>query len=141
MGEIADMGARARDDLAVGVDQRVGLARERRDLDREGAFEPLRRPGADGGEPLRDALERRQTETHLEGRGQQQHDPQHPEGDDERAVEAARLLVDLVGVAGDGDEIAPLLAEIDGALDDAQLLALGAFGVALRGRCRAPRRR
>jgi hypothetical protein len=35
MREIADMGARALDDLAVGVDQRVGLARKRRDLDRE----------------------------------------------------------------------------------------------------------
>ena len=47
MREIADMGARALDDLAVGVDQRVGLARQRRDLDREVAVEPLRRAGAD----------------------------------------------------------------------------------------------
>ena len=127
------MGARARDDLAVGVDERVGLARERRDFDRERAFEPLRRPRTDGGEPLRDALERRKAETHLEGRGQQQHDPQHGEGDDERAVEATRLLVDFVGVAGDGDEIAPLLAEIDGPLDEAQLLAFRAVDVALPG--------
>ena len=42
MREIADMGARALDDLAIGVDQRIGLARERRDLDRERAFEPFR---------------------------------------------------------------------------------------------------
>ena len=41
MREIADMGARALDDLAVGVDQRVGLARQRRDLDREFALQPL----------------------------------------------------------------------------------------------------
>ena len=47
MREIADMGARALDDLAVGVDQRIGLARQRRDLDRETAFEPLGRAGAD----------------------------------------------------------------------------------------------
>ena len=53
MREIADMGARALDDLAVGVDQRVGLARERRDLDREVAFEPLGGARADGGEALR----------------------------------------------------------------------------------------
>ena len=52
MREIADMGARALDDLAVGVDQRVGLARERRDLDRERAFEPLGRAGADRGEAV-----------------------------------------------------------------------------------------
>ena len=53
MREIADMGARALDDLAVGVDQRIGLARERLDLDREAAFEPLGGAGADGGERLR----------------------------------------------------------------------------------------
>ena len=113
--------------------QRIGLARERRDLDRERAFEPFGRAGADRGEPLRDALERRQAEAHLEGGGQQQHDRQHAEGDDERAVEAARLLVDLGGVAGDRDEIAALLAEIDGALDEAQLLVFGAVDVALAG--------
>ena len=43
MREIADMGAGALDDLAVGVDQRVGLARERRDLDREAALRAARR--------------------------------------------------------------------------------------------------
>ena len=53
MREIADVGARALDDLAVGIDQRVGLARERRDLDRERAFEPLGRAGADRGQARR----------------------------------------------------------------------------------------
>ena len=38
VGEIADMGARALDDFSVGIDQRVGLARQWRDLDREFAF-------------------------------------------------------------------------------------------------------
>ena len=47
MREIADVGARARDDLTIGLDQRVGLARERRDLDREVALEPLGGTGAD----------------------------------------------------------------------------------------------
>ena len=89
------MGARAHDDLAVGVDQRVGLARERRDLDREVAFQPLRRAGADRRQALGDALERRQAEPDLEGGHQQQHDPEHAEGDEQCAVEAARLLVDL----------------------------------------------
>ena len=56
----------------------------------------------------------------------------------QRAVEAARLLVDLGGVAGDRDEIAALLAEIDGALDEAQLLAFGAVDVSLAGARRAP---
>ena len=68
MREIADMGARAFDDFAVGVEQRIGFARQRRDLDREIAFEPLGLPGADRRELLRDALERRQAEPHLEQR-------------------------------------------------------------------------
>ena len=73
MREIADMGARALDDLAVGVDQRVGLARQRRDLDREFALQPLGAAGADLGERFRNALERRQAEADLEDGGQQQH--------------------------------------------------------------------
>ena len=50
MREIADMGAGALDDLAIGVDQRVGLARQRLDLDRETALELLGLAGADRGE-------------------------------------------------------------------------------------------
>ncbi len=131
MREVADLGARAADDVAVGIDECVGLARERRDLDREGAFEPLRRARADGREPLGDAVERRQAEAHLEGGDQQQHEGEHPEGDEQRAVEAARFVVDLGGVAGDRDQVAPLLAEVDGALDDAQPLLLGPLDIAL----------
>ena len=74
MGEIADMGARALDDFPVGVDQRVGLARQWRDLDREFALEPLGAAGADIGDGFRNALQRRETKPHLEDRGQQQHD-------------------------------------------------------------------
>ena len=133
MREIADMGARALDDLAVGVDQRVGLARQRRDLDREAAFEPLGAARADRGQALGDALERREAEADLEGRGQQQHDRQHREGRDQRAVEGAHLLVDLGGVAGDRDQEAALVAEIDGALDHAQALLLGPVDIALAG--------
>ena len=47
MREIADMRAGALDDLAVRVDQRIGLARERRDLLREAALEPFGGAGAD----------------------------------------------------------------------------------------------
>ena len=77
--EIADMGAGALDDFAVGIEQRIGFARKRCDLDREIAFEPLRLPGTDRRELLRDALERRQTELHLERRGQQKHQRQPAE--------------------------------------------------------------
>ena len=74
VGEIADMGARALDDFAIGVDQRVGLARQRRDLDREFALQPFGAAGADVGDGFRDAFQRRKTEADLEDRGQQQHD-------------------------------------------------------------------
>ena len=50
MCEIADMGTRALDDFAVGIDQRVGLARQRRDLDRKFAFQPFGAAGADIGD-------------------------------------------------------------------------------------------
>jgi hypothetical protein len=50
MGEIADMGTRALDDFAVGIDQRVGLARQRGDLDGKFAFQPFGAAGADVGD-------------------------------------------------------------------------------------------
>ena len=47
VGEIADMGAGALDDLAIGVEQRIGLAGERRDFHRKLAFEALGGSGPD----------------------------------------------------------------------------------------------
>ena len=131
MREIADMRARALDDLAIGIDQRIGLARERRDLDRKFSLQPLGGAGADGRETRRDAFERRQTETDLEDRGQQQHERKDREGDLQRAIEGAGLVLDLDRIARDRDEEVALLAEIDGALDQPQLLVFGAGDIAL----------
>ena len=122
MRQIADVRAGALDDLAVGVDQRVGLARQRRDLKRELPFQPLRGPAADRGQALGDPLERRKAKPHLEHGREQERDDQRAERDDEDAVEGARLLLDLLRVAGNPDEIASVVAEIDGALDQAQPL-------------------
>jgi len=47
MRKISHMRARALDDFPVGVDQRVGLARQGSDLNRKFAFKPLGPPGAD----------------------------------------------------------------------------------------------
>ena len=129
--EIADVGARARDDLAVGVDERVGLARERGDLDRKAAFQPLGGAGADGGQALGDAIERRETEAHLKGRGQQEHHRQHAEGDQQRPVEALGFIVDLGGVARHGDQKTALVAELDDAFEDAQPLLLRSGAITL----------
>ena len=55
------------------------------------------------------------------------------EGDEQRAVERARLVLDLLGIARDRDQIAAVLAEIDGALEHAQPLVLGAARIAAPG--------
>src|SRR5262249_59935609 len=108
------------DATSVGCGGAVGSRRTGRAPAREAAFEPFRRTRADGGKALGDAFERRQAETNLEGGGQQQHNAQYRKGDDERPVEAAGLRVDLGRVAGDGNEVAALLSEIDRAFNDAQ---------------------
>ncbi|GAA0000280.1 hypothetical protein BRDID11002_02800 [Bradyrhizobium diazoefficiens] len=123
-------GARALDDLAIGIDQRVCLARERRDLDREFALEPLCPPGANVGDRLRDALERREAEADLEHRGQEQHDAERGEGAAEVIVEAARLVENLAVVAGDADQIFAVGAEIDRPFHHPQVLPLGTIDIA-----------
>ncbi len=130
MCEIADMSAGALDDFAVGIEQCIGFARKRRDLDREIAFQPLGLPGADRGELLRDALERRQAELHLESGGQQQHQRQPAERQKQSAVEAPDFVLDLGGIAGDRNQITAFLAEIDIALDQPQPLILGSVDIA-----------
>ena len=129
--EIADVGARALDDLAVGIDQRVGLARQRGDLDRERAFELLGTPERIAASAARDAVERRKPEPHLEQRGEQEHDRKHHEGRGNRAVERQDLVVELGGVACDRDLEAAVVAEVDVALDQPQPLVLRALHVAL----------
>ena len=131
MREIADMRARALDDLAVGVDQRVGLACQRLDLDRERAGELLGLAGADRREPARNAIERREAEPHLEQGGEEEDGGQHQESGDDGAVEGEHLVVEFGGVAADRDQEAAVVAEIDVALDEPQPLFLGALHVAL----------
>ena len=130
VGEIADMGARALDDLAVGVDQRVGLARQRRDLDGKLAFQPFGAAGADVGDRFRNPLERRQAEADLEDRGQQQHDTEGCKGAAEVIVEGADLVENLGCVAGHADQEFAVDAEVDRPLDHPQTLALGPVDVA-----------
>ena len=84
-----------------------------------------------GGEAFGDAPQRQQAEAHLQRGRQQQRRRQRREGRADDAVEAQHLVVDLGGVAGDGDAVAAVVAEIDVALDDAQPLLLRALGVAL----------
>jgi hypothetical protein len=50
MGEIADLGAGAFQDLAIGVEEQIQLARQRRDVTRVFARDALRLPLPDGAE-------------------------------------------------------------------------------------------
>ena len=81
--EIADMGARPVDDLAIGLDQLVQLLLQRPDLVRQLAFELLGVARADRGEILADAAERLQPEADLEKGRSQEPEPEHAERSDE----------------------------------------------------------
>ena len=68
MREVADLRARAVDDLLVGVDERVELGLQRLDLGGELALERRLGAGADGGQPVLDLAQRQEPEAHLEQR-------------------------------------------------------------------------
>ena len=133
MRQIADMGARALDDFAVGLDQGVGFARQRSDLDREFALQTFGAAGADRGEALGNAGERRQPEADLQRRRQQQRHGQRGKRNGDGAIEAVGFVVDFRGVAGHRNQITAVAAEIDVAFDQAQFLVLGAFCIVLAG--------
>src|SRR5437879_12657560 len=100
MGKVADVRACPGDNLTIGLDQRVGVARERRNLDWEAAIKPLGGARTDSRKTRRNALERCKPETDLKGRDQEEHNTYNRKGSPQRAVEATRLVVDLNGVAG-----------------------------------------
>src|SRR5476651_2637940 len=114
MRQIADVRAGALDNLAIGFDECIGLARKRLDLDGKAALEALGGAGADRGKARGNALERGQAKTHLEHCGEEEHHAENGEGRDESVIKGDDLVVDLEGVAGDRYEIAPVIAEIDG---------------------------
>ena len=119
MGEIAHLRAGALQDLPVGVEQEVQLACERRDVARIFAGDPLRLAAADGAQCAAQIGERAQAETDLQQRREAQRHAEKREGDGEREDEVPHRRVDLVGGAGDADDVTSVLAEVDVALDDA----------------------
>src|SRR5262245_21831234 len=107
MRKIAYVRARALDDLAVGVNQRILFARERRDLLREAPLQSLGGAGTDRRQGGRNALQGREAEANLEHGGEQQRGREYAEGDDERAIERLSLVLDLLRIACHGDQISP----------------------------------
>ena len=68
MRQVADLRARALDDLLVGADERVELGLQRLDLGGQVALELLERARADAGQAALDLAQRQQPEPHLEQR-------------------------------------------------------------------------
>ena len=128
MGEIADMGARPVDDLAVGLDQGIELLLERPDLGGKFAPEPLRIARADRSKVMADGAERREAEADLEQRRHHEPEPEHAECSNQHHAELAEVAFDLGRIAGDGVGIGSGLSACrpDLALDHAQALVLRA---------------
>ena len=130
MGEIADLGAGALDDLAVGVDQLVDLGRQRRDVLRKFARDMLGLAAADGGDAFLEHSERTQAESNRERRRADQRQRERQKSRGERQFEAALLRLDHVGVGGDLHQEAPVVAGVDLALDHPELMTARADRIA-----------
>src|SRR6516162_881113 len=95
VSKVAYMCAGAFDDLAIGFDQRIGLARQRSDLDRKFSLEALGAPGANGSKAFGNARQRRETKPHLQSSGQEERHRQARKGNDDGAIEAVGFVVDF----------------------------------------------
>ena len=131
------MRARAADHFLAVLDEAVELGGERRDLGGEIAFEAPRLAVADARQRLAHAAQRTQADAHLQEHGEDQPGAQDRERPDQRAVEIARLVVDLVEVARDHEGVGARVVLLrrgrdgkDDALGEhAQLLVLRPIGI------------
>ena len=125
MRQVADVRARALDDVLVGLEQRVQLLLQRLDLVGQVDIEPRRLAGADGGQALLHLGQRQQAEADLEQRRGEQADAGQRQGQRETGTEVVKAGIHLAQRAGDGDRVAlcllALAEDIDG-LGDAQPL-------------------
>ncbi len=124
MGEIADLGAGALDDLAVGGDQQVQLRRERRDFGGEFPGDPVGLSAPHRHHVAAQRQQRAQAIARLRRHGRDQQQGEREEGDAQRPVELADLPLDARRGRGDLHDIAPLVAGVDLALQHAQRLVL-----------------
>ena len=118
--QVADLGARPVEDLSIGFEKKVQLARQGCDVARILAANALRLPAPDGAEARTEIDERLQAEADLEERREAERRAEQREGDDERDQETAHVGVDLVGGPRDADDEPPVFAEVDVSFDDAQ---------------------
>ena len=130
MREIADLRAGALDHVAIGLDEQVQLARQRREIARKNALDLLVLAAADRRHAVLQSPQRAQAVAQLHGGGGDEDDGQHGEGNEQRQFEARHLRLDLVGRRGDLNEVDALVAGIDDPLDHAQRPVVGPGGVA-----------
>ena len=135
MGEIADLGARALDDLAVGVDQLIDLGRQRGDVLRKFAGDMFGLAAADRRPRLPEApaagCRPNRTASAVE--------PISASASVRKVAASAHSKLrswrlDHVGVGGDLHQEAPVVAGVDLALDHPQLMPARADRVAAQNR-------
>src|SRR6266702_1110870 len=117
MSKVADMRARALDDLLVGFDQSISFAREWRNLFWEFSTQAFGTPRPDCSKPVGDAFERCQSETDLKSRREQQDGRKYGKCYNQRLIERSRFFGDFGSIAGYSNEIVTFIAKIDIALD------------------------
>ena len=130
MGEIADLSAGPLNDLAIGVDELVHLHRKWRHILRELACDMLGFATADRGYPVVQRAQRPQTVADSEPGRADQRKRERKKRRRKRPFETALLRLDHVGVGRDLDEVAPLVACVDLALDHSELAPAGSDDVA-----------
>jgi len=92
MGEIADLRARAFENVAIGADQQIELFGERRDFARVGVHDPLAFAAADRRQFTLQLPQRPQAEANLEGGADGERNRERRESDDQRESKAGDLL-------------------------------------------------
>ena len=92
MRQVADVGARALDDVLVGLEERVELLLQRLDLVGQVDIEPRRLAGADGGQALLHLGQRQQAEADLEQRDGEQADAGQRQGEREARADKEALV-------------------------------------------------
>ena len=130
MGEIADLCAGTFENFAVGGDQQVELAGERRQILGEMPFDALALAPADGRDLFAQIAQGAQAKAHLQRGCARQCNCQNRESHRQCEFELPDLVLDLLGRCSDLHQKDAGIPNIDLTLDDTQALPLGACRIA-----------
>ena len=133
MSQISDLGARALDHCAVGAEQEVELAGERRDIRRNSPPIISPAPRRIAATPSCKLPQRRKAIAQLQRGRSDQSRGKKREGDEESESKRSIAASICCGRRRDLDEINAVVAGIDDALDHAQAPSVRADRIALAG--------